>query len=348
MDTMRPLITVAIPAYDRKSFLNALLESISCQLGRNNEIVICEDNSSERQEIRRIVDSFIKAYPSLSIRYYENPVNLGYDGNIRELISKANGKYIFFMGNDDLMADGALRCVEGVLREHSDVGILLKSYSWFSTDYLKPDQNIFYYRDNRRFKSGSDAVKGVVRKCGVISGLIIDRDMADELKTKKYDGSLFYQIYLACRIALQKDCIYVKRVLVHCRSTEVPLFGNARTESDFYSPGSYTPQARVKMVSSALGIIREQCENVGLEKIGREITREYARTSYSAIRDQLRLGLKEYVSFCRELGQESQMQKYPEYWLWVVLGYVLKERWTDRLLRVGRMLVKGIEIHPRA
>ena len=348
MDTMRPLITVAIPAYGRKSFLEPLLESISSQLGRANEIVICEDNSNERQEIRRIVDSFIRAHPSLAIRYYENAINLGYDGNIRELISKANGNYVFFMGNDDLMADGALRCVEGILRQHSDIGILLKSYSWFSSDHLKPDQDIFYYRDNRRFKSGSDAMKGVVRKCGVISGLIIDRDMADELKTKKYDGSLFYQIYLASRIALQKDCIYVKRVLVHCRSTEVPLFGNASTEAGFYSPGSYTPQARVKMVSSALGIIREQCRNVGLEGISREITREYARTSYSTIRDQLRLGLKEYVSFCRQLGRESQMQRYPEYWLWVVLGYILKERWTDRLLRVVRILIKGIESYPSA
>ena len=342
MDSMRPLITVAIPAYGRKEFLDPLLRSVLRQLGHDNEIVICEDDSSERKEIRSIVNSFVNAYPSLRIRYYENPINLGYDGNIRELISKAKGKYVFFLGNDDLMADDALKYVEGVLRDTPDVGVVLKSYNWFSSDFNRPDETIFYYRDNKRFRSGRDAVRGIVRKCGVISGFIIDRDMAEGAKTRRYDGSLFYQIYLACYIALKMDCIYVKRVLVHCRSTEVPLFGNASSESDFYSPGSYTPQARVKMVSSALDIIREQCRSVGLEKIGSEITREYARTSYSVIRDQLRLGLSDYVRFCMQLGRESGMRKYPEYWFWVILGYIFKEVWTDRLLRMGRMLVRGV------
>src|SRR5215469_10590276 len=94
----RPLFSVCIPAYNRARHLPALLESIYAQNCRDFEVIICEDVSSERLQIAAITRECAERYPG-TLRYFENEINLGYDGNIRKLVEKASGEYCVFMGN---------------------------------------------------------------------------------------------------------------------------------------------------------------------------------------------------------------------------------------------------------
>jgi glycosyltransferase involved in cell wall biosynthesis len=129
----RPLITVGIPAYNRATLLPVLLDSIFSQSGTDFEILICEDASPQREEIREVVRQYATKYPGV-VSYYENSVNLGYDGNLRRLVALAKGDYVLFMGNDDLLADGALRAVANAVAVHPNVGVVLRSYDSFFDD----------------------------------------------------------------------------------------------------------------------------------------------------------------------------------------------------------------------
>jgi len=51
------LISVCIPAYNRAAVLPELLDSILAQDFDDYEIVICDDCSRERDQIRAVVDS---------------------------------------------------------------------------------------------------------------------------------------------------------------------------------------------------------------------------------------------------------------------------------------------------
>ena len=95
-------ISVCIPAYNRPEFLVPLLDSISSQDYTNYEIVICEDSSPLRKQIKDIVLKYSLTFPG-EINYYENKSNLGYDGNIRNLISKAKGEYCFCFINSVIL-----------------------------------------------------------------------------------------------------------------------------------------------------------------------------------------------------------------------------------------------------
>ena len=103
---MSARISVCIPAYNRAALLQPLLESILTQDYDNFEIVICEDDSPERQAIAEVVARYAATHPG-RIRLFENEQNLGYDRNLRRLIELAEGDYCMFMGNDDLLAPGA-------------------------------------------------------------------------------------------------------------------------------------------------------------------------------------------------------------------------------------------------
>ena len=63
-------ISVCIPAYNRSELLTPLLESILSQKYTNYEIVICEDASPMRDQIRKIIDDYKIKWPKL-FHYYE-------------------------------------------------------------------------------------------------------------------------------------------------------------------------------------------------------------------------------------------------------------------------------------
>ena len=144
----RRLFSVCIPAYNRAHFLRELLDSIFAQDFEDFEVVICEDCSPQRQQIAAIAHEYRSRYPE-RLRYFENEANLGYDGNIRNLVEKASGQFCFFMGNDDLMCPGALRNVAGLIQRFPKVGVVLKSYGIFYETPQKVTQEIRWFTERK-------------------------------------------------------------------------------------------------------------------------------------------------------------------------------------------------------
>ena len=133
------LISICIPAFNRVELLPELLDSILVQDYFDYEIIVAEDDSPQRSAISATIAGYIRCHGE-KIKYYENPRNLGYDGNLRKLIELANGCYILFMGNDDLLAAGALASIADVLHKYSETGVILRSYSSFVSDPERPVQ----------------------------------------------------------------------------------------------------------------------------------------------------------------------------------------------------------------
>jgi GT2 family glycosyltransferase len=129
-ETAPARLSVCIPAFNRPRELRELLDSIAAQDYPHFDVVISEDASPERAAIRAVVDAY---QPALGgrIRYFENPENLGYDANFRQLIRRATGDFCFIMGNDDLVAPGALATVAGAIRRTPEAGVVLRSYAYF-------------------------------------------------------------------------------------------------------------------------------------------------------------------------------------------------------------------------
>src|SRR5882757_8613633 len=114
------LLSICIPSYNRPELLKVLLQSIDCN-PEQTEIVISEDNAPLREEVRSVVQTFAKNSP-VEVRYKENEINLGYDGNLRSLIEAAQGEFVLFMGDDDWFLPGQLEQYLNFLAENRDVG----------------------------------------------------------------------------------------------------------------------------------------------------------------------------------------------------------------------------------
>ena len=121
------LFSICIPSYNRPQELKNLLQSIDFSEPEIMEIVICEDKSPRREEIRKIVEEF-KTTTRYKIIYVENKENLGYDGNLRALINNAQGNFIIFMGDDDTFIPNVLDNYAPFLKERLEYGYILRSY----------------------------------------------------------------------------------------------------------------------------------------------------------------------------------------------------------------------------
>jgi len=328
----RKVFSICIPAYNRAKYLSPLLDSIYQQNFTDFEIVICEDVSPERAQISEIVRAYQFKYPN-TLYYYENNVNLGYDGNIRQLVERAAGQYCFFMGNDDLMAPDALSHTAELLHRHANIGMVLKSYLWFEGIPENVQQVVRYFSEERVFQAGEQAITTCFRRSGVISGYIIHRDKAYDSSTNRYDGTLFYQMNLTVKILKTMNAVFTPKILVLCRNGELPDFGNSESERGKYVPGSFTAKARLNMVGGALSILKDN-EIEGNTNLLEGVMRDYANYFYPCIKDQLNLPLREYWRLYRGFGQLG-FDRYPIFHFYSFLCYLLKEKRFDALIRVA-------------
>lgn len=325
----RPFFTVCIPAYNRAPLLVPLLESIAAQDFEDFEILICEDASREREAIAAACEQF-RQRSARTLRLEENESNLGFDGNIRRLVEHARGEYCFFMGNDDLMAPGAMRIAAAALSRHRDAGFLLRGYSWFDDVPDRAADTVRYVSEETRLAPGRAALGMCYRRAGIISGYIVRRDPAFAAATDRFDGSLYYQLHLTAAVLAHEPAVVIPDVLVYCRNSEPPEFGDAPSEQGLYTPGHYTPEARVNLVRGAMRILEGHPE-LDTDGTRNAILRDYARHFYPFVRDQLHLSPRAYLALCRAYAA-TPIGRFPSFYVNCIVSYLLGQRLTDALL----------------
>lgn len=95
-----PLISICIPVYKNVGFLERLVSSILSQQFRDFEVIISDDSNDD------LVKEYIKnKLTDVPVGYFQNTAPLGAPANWNNAISKASGKWIKLMHDDDWFAD---------------------------------------------------------------------------------------------------------------------------------------------------------------------------------------------------------------------------------------------------
>lgn len=310
------LISVCIPAYGRAGVLPDLLDSVVAQDYDDFEVVICEDDSPERQIIREIVDRY-RRKSGRTIRYYENESNLGYDGNIRRLVRQARGNYICFCGNDDLLAPGALKQIASAIERHPGVGVVLRTYATFRESPEKLDQTYRYFSDERIFPAGPQTIVTFFKRCVVIPGVTLKRSPALQWETDKFDGRMLYQIWLVANILVDHPGVYVPDVVAYYRLDGVPDFGLSPAErKGSYVQGIRTPESSLFMMSGFLDIAQDVETTRGV-RIRDDIERDLANYSFGFLVIQRSKPLAVFLKYAWDLGRLGY-GRHPMYWIYAV------------------------------
>ena len=126
----QPLISLAIPTFNRAAFLTELLRSLLPQFAGLSsgtvELLISDNCSTDATE--SVIRQFVAR--GLPCRYLRNSANLGADANFLKCLDEATGQYVWVFGDDDLLVPNALPDLVSLL-EQSEVDLVyLSSFSF--------------------------------------------------------------------------------------------------------------------------------------------------------------------------------------------------------------------------
>ena len=116
-----PRISVALCTYNGARYLTEQLESILRQSQPPDEIIICDDRSTD--DTIAIIDSFIKEYPGV-IHLFINEETLHVKKNFEKAIRLCTGDLIFLSDQDDIWEPGKAEKVMTYFSEHPDTDVV--------------------------------------------------------------------------------------------------------------------------------------------------------------------------------------------------------------------------------
>lgn len=102
-------LSVALCTFNGEKHISEQLESILCQQMPVDEIIICDDGSSDKT--LKFIADFQKSNPS--IKLFENPENLGVIKNFEKAINLCSNGIVFLCDQDDIwFPDKTIKIVE--------------------------------------------------------------------------------------------------------------------------------------------------------------------------------------------------------------------------------------------
>lgn len=328
--TKTHLLSICVPSYNRPSELSRLLNSIDCDAD-SVEVVVCEDFAPKRDQVREVVENFKKG-SRYAIKYEENSNNLGYDGNLRKLISTASGEFVLFMGDDDWFKQGALDRFLEFLNANRDVGYVLRSYQAMHPDgKLEP----FRYLDGpKRFIPGIDTCAWMYKRTVSICGVTFKRTSALKYSTDRFDGSLLYQLYLVLEVCFKEPSVYSDIPVAVAAQTyrdDKPQFGASNKEKNKFKPGKVTPGNSINFSKGFFEIARRFDDEHG-SKLTELITRDLSKYSYPFLSIQRKRGVREFLNYAYRLANETGMNATWHYYFYTISLLIFGERICDLVI----------------
>lgn len=147
MNSKDRLLTICIPTYNRKDFLENQLNFFQKQIEQNKQILdtvsfIVSNNSSTDGTLLMLNtwDKHLKYF-----EHYTNELNVGLVGNIKASLDRATTKYVWFVSDDDQLKDGIIEKV-------------LYALSNFNPEYLF----LNYFVSKEQIKTGYSETSGYI------------------------------------------------------------------------------------------------------------------------------------------------------------------------------------------
>jgi abequosyltransferase len=192
MRNERPLLSIAIPTYNRSAFLGELLASLYDQCMSDPRLELLVSDNASTDETPAIVEAYVAR--GLPILYLRNSSNIGADANFMQCFDKAKGKYVWLIGDDDLVVPGAIGKIISYLQAGEYSLIYVNSYSFEGGAAPKEvDSN----RPPRVVQDAHTFMRSIHINFTFVSGNIINKDRvmaSDSTKLSSLVGTNLVQL----------------------------------------------------------------------------------------------------------------------------------------------------------
>lgn len=114
-----PLVSVLVPAYNRKAYIDEAIGSVLAQTHKSFELIVIDDGSTDGTY------ELLQSYGSkLTLLTHPGRVNLGQSASINAGLRSAKGKYVAILDSDDYWEPHKLAIQVDFLEKNREVGLV--------------------------------------------------------------------------------------------------------------------------------------------------------------------------------------------------------------------------------
>src|SRR2546427_166085 len=210
-----PLFSLCVPQFNRTSFLLKCLESFRLQTFQNFEVCVSDGGSTDGRK-EEILDFLYDS--QFSFCFAEHKENLRYDPNLRSSIRLAQGKYCLLFGNDDMLAQATtLESMAIELKAHDFPEVVITNYQELGT------QTTFRRMPRTEvIGAGPHVAVNHFRSFSFVSGIFLERILAQKHSTEAWDGSEMYQMFIGSRIIAEGGRLMGVSDIVVLKDIQIP------------------------------------------------------------------------------------------------------------------------------
>ncbi|GGI22891.1 glycosyltransferase family 2 protein [Pedobacter mendelii] len=209
MNMNRPLVSIALCTFNGEKYISEQLDSIINQDYPNLEIIIVDDNSSDKTI--DILKSFAERNENISLVL--NETNIGFNKNFRKALTLCSAEYIAISDQDDIWLPEKISRLVNNIKDN----LLL----YHDSEYINDNGTSLNISisSHHRFLSGNCVKQLLYFNC--ISGhtSLIKKELLD--LTPEFDKDLYYDWWLAYTAACTGRLNFIKdRLVKHRKHTE--------------------------------------------------------------------------------------------------------------------------------
>lgn len=201
-------ITIGIPTFNGAQYISGAIESvlgsITPELLGRVDILVSDNNSTDGTAA--ICGPYVEANPG-TVYLQCHDENLGFDRNVQSIFEAARGEYVVILGDDDLLATGALERLVNLLDGDPDLSVVVGYVEFWDIATGGRIQNAAFPED-RRFASGDDFFRATKWGTAAVSSLVIRRTSWLEQDLASYVGSQWIHVAAVMKILAQNGCAY--------------------------------------------------------------------------------------------------------------------------------------------
>lgn len=195
----KPLLTVAIPTYNRPETLQKTLEALKVENSDSFIVLVSDDSSTDGVE--EVVRSHQKVMPNLC--YNKNLANLGFSGNVCHLYELATTRYIWFLCDDDAVYPGAIAIIIQALERYEPV-VAIFNCTWGDSFGR---QLVAGASEDRIYAESTTFVRyDVLMRLTFLSIIVVEKRLPIELikSNPAYKDNVFFQLTLGLYLLSDK------------------------------------------------------------------------------------------------------------------------------------------------
>lgn len=137
---MKPLLTIAIPTWNRGSILELSLQRLLPQISKYNDEIelIISDNDSD-DNTNEVIVKYLHEFNLINSIHFKQLNNTGYYGNFKKCKELSNGNFFWLLSDNEIVNDNLIEFIINLLNRESNISAIHLS-DWSN------------YRNNKSFE----------------------------------------------------------------------------------------------------------------------------------------------------------------------------------------------------